>query len=344
MEGNIIKKIIKIISIILGSIIGAGFATGQEIYLFFGKYKIYGIVGIIISTAMISFVLYVVLNQMQRNNFKNYAEYMEQIFRNKKFICYLNENIITVFLLLTFYVMELGFASLLFQQYGISKYVGMLIISGLTYIILRGNVQSVVKTNIVLVPILVLAMLYISISGIKNFGIEQINLFSEQNNIFFINAILYSSYNFIMLLPLLTSLNEKSMTKKEIKIIVVTIFFIIVISSVFIVLLLSFFDVSNVEIPIIYIANFISKEVVILGIVLILLAIFTSVVCVGYSFLNNISKTPKKYNRNLFIMCSISFLLVEFSFASTMQVVYTFLGIVGIIQILAIILANFRKN
>jgi len=269
---------------------------------------------------------------------------MEQIFDNKKFICYLNENIINIFLLLTFYVMELGFASLLFQQYGISKYVGMLIISGLIYIVLRGNVQSVVKTNIVLVPILVIAMLYISIRGIGGRGIEQINLVSETNNMFIINAILYSSYNFIMLLPLLTSLNEKNITKKEIKIIVLGIFFIIAISSIFIVVLLSIFDVSSVEIPIIYIANFIGNDVVILGIILILLAIFTSVVCVGYSFLNNISKTRKKYNRNLFIMCAVSFLLVEFSFASTMQIVYTFLGIVGILQILAIILANFRKN
>lgn len=281
---------------------------------------------------------------MQKNSFKNYSEYMEQIFNNKKFICYLNENIINIFLLLTFYVMELGFASLLFQQYGISKYIGMLIISGLTYIILRGNVQSVIKTNIILVPILVVAMLYISISGITNFGTEQINLFSEQNNMFFINAILYSSYNFIMLLPLLTSLNEKNITKKEIIIIVLSIFLIIVVSSIFIVLLLSMFDVRNVEIPIIYIANFIGNDIVVLGIILILLAIFTSVICVGYSFLNNVSKTPKKYKRNLLIMCGVSFVLVEFSFASTMQVVYTFLGIIGILQILAIILANYRKN
>ena len=285
-----------------------------------------------------------VLNQMRQKNFKNYSEYIEQIFNNNKFLCYLNENIINIFLLLTFYVMELGFVSLLFQQYGISKYIGMLIISGLIYIVLRGNVHSVVKTNILLVPILIIAMLYISISGIKCFGMEQINLFSEQNNMFIINTILYSSYNFIMLLPLLTSLNEKSITKKEIKIIVLSIFIIMVISSIFIILLLNMFDISNIEIPIIYIANFISNEAVILGIILILLAIFTSVIGVGYSFLNNISRTPKKYRRNLFVMCGISLLLVEFSFASTMQVVYTFLGIVGIIQILAIILANFRKN
>ena len=33
------KKIIKIISIVLGSVVGAGFATGQEIYFFLGNTK-----------------------------------------------------------------------------------------------------------------------------------------------------------------------------------------------------------------------------------------------------------------------------------------------------------------
>ena len=304
----------------------------------------YGIIGIIISSLILSYVLFVVLDNMRKYNINNYDEYLKTIFKNNKFLCYLNENIITVFLLLTFYVMELGFISLLWQQYGISKYVGMLIITVLSYIVLRGDVKSVVKTNILLIPILIVAMLYISVSGIETFGIEQVNLCVEPNKMFIVNAIIYSSYNFIMLFPLVTSLNEKKITKKEIKIVSILVFIIIVISSILILMLLNIFNINNIEIPIIYIANYIGKDAVILGVTLVLFAIFTSVVCVGYSFLNNISKTKNKYKKNLLIMCIMSFLLVEFSFASTMQIIYTFLGGLGIIQILAIILANFRKN
>lgn len=301
-------------------------------------------VGIIISSLIISYILYIVLNSIRKYNIKNYNEYLKRIFKNNKFLCYLNENIITIFLLLSFYVMELGFVNLLWQQYEISKYIGMLIISFLSYIVLKGNVESVVKTNIILIPILIIAMLYISISGIKTFGIEQVNLCIESNKMFIINALIYSSYNFIMLFPLITSLNEKNITKKEIKVISIVVFIIIALSSIFILMLLNIININNIEIPIIYIANFISNKTVILGVILVLLAIFTSVVCVGYSFLNNISKTKNKYKKNLFIMCIMSFFLVEFSFASTMQIIYTFLGGVGFVQILAIILANFRKN
>ena len=55
-------------------------------------------------------------------------------------------------------------------------------------------------------------------------------------------------------------------------------------SSIFILMLLNIFDISNVEIPIIYIANFIGNNFVILGVIMVLLAIFTSIICVGYSF------------------------------------------------------------
>ena len=39
---------LKVICTLIGTFIGAGFASGKEIYLFFFKYNIYGILGIVI--------------------------------------------------------------------------------------------------------------------------------------------------------------------------------------------------------------------------------------------------------------------------------------------------------
>ena len=43
-----IKSISKIIFVVIGALIGAGFASGQEIYVFFYSYGIKGFIGIII--------------------------------------------------------------------------------------------------------------------------------------------------------------------------------------------------------------------------------------------------------------------------------------------------------
>ena len=42
------KDIAKVVFVIIGTFIGAGFASGQEIYIFFFKYGINGLVGITI--------------------------------------------------------------------------------------------------------------------------------------------------------------------------------------------------------------------------------------------------------------------------------------------------------
>ena len=43
------KDIMKIVFVIIGTMIGAGFASGQEMYLFFFSYGLNGIIGILIS-------------------------------------------------------------------------------------------------------------------------------------------------------------------------------------------------------------------------------------------------------------------------------------------------------
>ena len=55
------KKILKIVFVIIGTLIGAGFASGQEIYSFFYVYGKKGIIGLILSALIMSIVIYKVL-------------------------------------------------------------------------------------------------------------------------------------------------------------------------------------------------------------------------------------------------------------------------------------------
>ena len=55
------KKVFKAVFVIIGTLVGAGFASGQEIYLFFYQYGMNGVLGIIISSLLIGIVIYKVL-------------------------------------------------------------------------------------------------------------------------------------------------------------------------------------------------------------------------------------------------------------------------------------------
>ena len=70
------KKILKSVFVIIGTVIGAGFASGQEIYIFFYQYGLNGILGIIFSSFLIGIVIYKVLNICKKNQVKNYKGFL----------------------------------------------------------------------------------------------------------------------------------------------------------------------------------------------------------------------------------------------------------------------------
>ena len=52
------KNILKIVFVIIGTMIGAGFASGKEIYLFFFSYGLEGTIGLIISSIITGITIY----------------------------------------------------------------------------------------------------------------------------------------------------------------------------------------------------------------------------------------------------------------------------------------------
>ena len=78
------KKILKAVFVIIGTLIGAGFASGQEIYIFFYQYGVKGILGIIISSALLGFVIYKVLHICKENEITNYKSFLKRIIKKEE--------------------------------------------------------------------------------------------------------------------------------------------------------------------------------------------------------------------------------------------------------------------
>ena len=66
------KNCLKVVFVIIGTLIGAGFASGQEVYLFFYSYGIKGIIGIFISSILMEIVIYKTLILVKENDINNY--------------------------------------------------------------------------------------------------------------------------------------------------------------------------------------------------------------------------------------------------------------------------------
>lgn len=77
------KNWIKIAFIYVGTVIGAGFASGREIIEFFAVYGLKGSWGIFISCILFAFIGGVLLVKVYNNKIESFNELSNELFGNK---------------------------------------------------------------------------------------------------------------------------------------------------------------------------------------------------------------------------------------------------------------------
>ena len=330
------KNTLKIIFVIIGTLIGAGFASGKEIYTFFAQYGFYGIIGIIISTIIISIVIYKTLLILLNSNIKTYDLFSQKIIKNIKTKKIL-KIIIDIFLIISFYVMVAGFSAYLYQEFEIPNIIGTIIMIIICYITFLGNIKMIVKINMILTPIIIISILTLFFKNIEI--IFNIELTGERLLNSMLKAILYASYNSIMLIPMLVSLKEYIINKKQVKYITIITNIIIIALAITIYGLLLQIDINvkKIELPMIYVVGQFGKSFKYIYGAIILIAIYTSAISAGYGILENYINQPEKYKKIAIIICLSSILVSQIGFSNLVNLLYPIFGVLGLIQILKII-------
>ena len=341
----ILKNIFAIIMVIIGSIIGAGFASGQEINSFFYKYGINGIIGIIISITLISYIIFKVFKISRENNINTYKEFLEIILKTKK-NKYLNMSnitniIINIFLIISFFIMIAGFGAYFKQEYNLNSIIGIFILAFSCFIIFMGNVERLLKVNKYLVPILIVFLLVIGYMNITNIKLTEISNKSKDTNLYeaIWSGIIYASYNIILLIPVLITLKDKIEKNKNIVYIAVIPGVILLVLALVIFFLISNIktNINVIEMPAVYaIGMYFEKFRAVYGFI-ILSSILTTAISEGISFLENVSETKKNYTQVAAILCITSVIFSKIGFSNLINLLYPIFGILGLLQIFVII-------
>lgn len=326
----------KIIFVIIGTLIGAGFASGREIYLFFLQYGNVGKVGIILTGLITGIIVYKVLEITKMYEINNYNKLLEKINWKYERLNKTINLIVNAFLLISFYIMVAGFSAYIEQSYKIPIYISSTIFVIVCYIIFKKSIQGVVKANEILVPLLVILIAYLGLKNMpyllnQNTG----NVLEVKKNGWLWASILYASYNSIILIPVLTSLREYIYSKKDMVKIAIISSIIIIVLALFIygLLIRGEFFVSELEMPLVEITlEFGTIFKYIYGFVIIA-SIFTSAVSAGYSFLENVAKDKKSYEIVLLIMCITSVAVSNIGFSKLVEILYPLFGVLGLLQI-----------
>lgn len=338
--------ILKIVFVIIGTMIGAGFASGQEMYLFFFSYGIEGLIGILISSFIMGYVIYKTFQIVNKYGTDTYKDFLAILIQKKSKLKPMINGAINAFILVTFFIMIAGFGAYFEQEVGINSLIGSSILAIVTFIIFMTSVKGVVKANELLVPVLIAFVSIIGIINLKDIHLAELGNYIIKNNSsnFVLSAILYSSYNSILLIPVLLTLKNYLQDKKQILKITINSTIIIIVLSMIIFLLLVRVDVdiTKLEMPAVYVVSNMFEILKYVYGFIILGSIFTTAISLGTSFLQNVAKNKKNYTQIAVIMCITSVIVSKIGFSNLINSLYPIFGYLGVIQILKLMSVKIR--
>lgn len=137
-----------------GSILGAGFISGQELMQFFGVFGYYGILGMVISIVLFSFFGSFVMKVARRTGTEEFDKIIV-----KDDIPWLRGIFSMVFLLFLFGIITImlaGAGALLDQLFNIPKILGNLLTGIALGLVALWGVKAVLKAFSIIVPLLIL--------------------------------------------------------------------------------------------------------------------------------------------------------------------------------------------
>ncbi len=247
----------------IGTIVGAGFASGQEILRFFSAYGWAGMWGVAIVTALFFFFGYTALVLGKNLSAQSHVEIVR--FTNGRLLGGAIDVIITLFLFGALAAMIAGAGAVVKEQFNISTVWGTLAMALAALLTVVTGTKGVVNAISAVVPLLLFAVLFISIrSMILNpltaTEIEEAKTLAGATPNWLLSAINYASYNLVIAIAVLAPIGASVQSRKKLfwGALLGALGLGVGIAAINFCMLTNIFEVSSLEVPTVAVAAAIS--------------------------------------------------------------------------------------
>jgi uncharacterized membrane protein YkvI len=327
----------------VGTVIGAGFASGQEMMTFFSRYREKGLIGIYISVIFFIVISSYVLNYVYTYNIYSYEKWLERIVGRS--LCKVLNSMIILFLFSIYCVMLAGTGSLIQSFFGCRPLVGASIMSIFLFIIFIYSLEGLGTVNMIIVPIIFMGML---ILGIKAIGVKAVVNIPDNINMtgnYLVSSILYVSYNSIGFLAILFSM--RPFMKKRYEGILGALGGSLVLGVMMLIIHkttnMNYVQLKGSQIPMLEVGKSLGLEFYTMYGLILLGAMFTTAAANGYIVLDHMKKKIKLNHILLSgVFCIITIPLSNFGFKRLVSILYPIFGYVGLFTIIWILYRKIR--
>lgn len=204
----------------IGTIIGAGFASGQEIMQFFTQY---GSLGMLMSclTGLLFYICgYAIFYLSRHYGAYDYNSFIIKVCGPRISIIY--DCIISMFLFFGASIMFSGSGAIFEESLGINRLIGISLIALLTLLVVLKSVEGILKMNSIVVPILIVVILYVLL---KTVGISSPDIITAKLGAIYSGSpfrpifafVFYCSYNLVLALGVLSAFTKNISNHKVLR-------------------------------------------------------------------------------------------------------------------------------
>jgi uncharacterized membrane protein YkvI len=339
--GKDIKHIFQMATVFVGTIVGAGLASGQEITQFFSTYGYMSFYGLLLCA-----VLYILFSSMMvsisiKYNLSSYTEFINLV--SPGFLGKITDYLTSFFLISGAAIIMAGSGALLYQYFGLPKYIGILIMAVIALITLLKDTQGLIAINSFIVPCLttiiitvfVFYLIYskdtMSIEYIKQVPVHKTLLVGNQ---WIISTLLYAGFNMLFSCGVIIPLT-KEMKKKSVIITGLVIGALLLTVVAFLInamLIVNIPEIFKYEIPLLHVVSRFGPLIQIFLLAIIWCEMFSTEVANIYSVgktLENKYKIP--YKRGVFLVLVIALPVSQIGFKNLITYLYPGFGVISLI-------------
>lgn len=352
--GEIMKNIklsIQIAMIFIGSIVGAGVCSGRELNQFFATYGVAGFLGLIFCGVLYVVFSRVIINITNEYHVSSYDEFVNLVC--PKWVAKFTNFVLTLFLFSSTSIILAGSGSILYQYFGIPRWVGILIMFIVSSFFLLRNTTGLFEVNSFVVPTLVVVMTAIFIAYIKqnpaSIHLEYMKLIPRQKTNLFTSTLIYVSFNILTIIGVIVPLTNDIKKPKEIirGVFLGSVVLTILAMYITFLMLVNPFHPNMYEIPLLAVAMELSPILQIGMLMIMWLEMFSSQVSNVYSLSYYLKNSFKiEYNKGIFIVVLVAAPFSVVGFANLVEVLYPMYGILSLVFLAYCLLfvAKMKKN
>ncbi len=342
---NELKNSLLIAGTFIATVIGAGFASGQEIlsyFVIYGKNSIYGL--FIVCTLFIMCSICVMV-RVNRDNIDSFDEYASAICG--KFSAAFIKLCVVLFMFASFCSMVAGSGELFSGSFGLEKSVGIWVMLGACVVVFLFDLNGILTLNSILAPIMSISLFFLGIYAFlfrdtATFGSGIIEVLCKN---YITSSLVYASYNMLTSIVILAEMRSL-ITKKRVCFISSAIgggalFFIAL--AMWASLMLYFGKIPLGSMPFLTVVSRKGEFIKLIYSIVVYLSMLTTAVSCGYGVLRWLrGKLKIKRLSAIILTIALSLPVIFLGFEGIVKNIYSLFGYLGLVLIVYILSDGIR--